>query len=168
MKTARDELRVWLLYVAAIMALTWVAFGGLRLHQLDTHDAESFADHLRIEQDGSYFFSPHKEQATGRLFADAVKYATFLVFGNDAAAFHLLVVAAHMLAALLLALLLRRMGLAIEWALCAGLLFCSMSLISKRYTIFRRSTTRLVWSAFALRCSVSRARRAGNGAISLR
>lgn len=123
MKIDRDELRVWLLYVAAMAALTWVAFGGLRLHQLDTHDAESFADHLRIEQDGSYFFSPDKEQATGRLFADAVKYATFLVFGNDAAAFHLLVVAVHMLAALLLALLLRRMGLAIEWALCAGLLF---------------------------------------------
>ncbi len=119
----RDERRLWLLYVAAIVALTWMSFGGLRLHQLDTHDAESFADHLRIEQDGSYFFSPDKEQATGRLFADAVKYATYLVFGNDPAAFHLLVVAAHMLASLLLALLVRRMGFSLEWAWCTGLLF---------------------------------------------
>jgi len=119
----RNAWRAWLLYAAAVTTLTWISFGSLRFHQLDTHDAESFADHLRIEQDAFYFFSPDKEQATGRLFADAVKYATFLVFGNDPAVFHLLVVAAHMLASLLLALLVRRMGFAIEWAFSTGLLF---------------------------------------------
>jgi tetratricopeptide (TPR) repeat protein len=119
----RSEWRVWLCYATVVAALTWLSFGSLRFHQLDTHDAESFADHLRIEQDGSYFFSADKQQATGRLFADAVKYATFLIFGNDPAVFHLLVVALHMLASLLLALLVRRMGFAVEWAFSTGLFF---------------------------------------------
>ena len=119
----RSEWRVWLCYATVVAALTWLSFGSLRFHQLDTHDAESFADHLRIEQDGSYFFSADKQQVQGRLVADAVKYATFLIFGNDPAVFHLLVVALHMLASFLLALLVRRMGFALEWSLSAGLFF---------------------------------------------
>ena len=121
--TAAKERRLWGYYFALVLSLATLCFGDLRFHQLNTHDADSFADHLRIEQDGRYFFSPDKAQAQGRLFADAVKYAAFLAFGNAPTAFHLLVVTAHVLASLLLALLVRYMGSSVEYAFAAGLLF---------------------------------------------
>lgn len=120
---AEKERRLWSYYFAFVLILAALCFGDLRFHQLNTHDADSFADHLRIEQDGYYFFSPDKAQAQGRFFADAVKYAAFLAFGNDPTAFHLLVVATHVLASLLLALLVRYMGYSVECAFAVGLLF---------------------------------------------
>ena len=96
-----NEMRVFWAYAGIVFALTWFCFGDLRHHLLDTHDAESFADHLLIAQDWQHFFSSTKEQATGRLLADAVKYLAFLAFGNSPAAFHLLVVALLAMASLL-------------------------------------------------------------------
>ena len=85
-------------YTGLLCLTAWFCFGNLHTHLLDTHDAETFRAHLRLEQD-LLFFSGEKEQASGRPFAEAVKYLTFLIFGNDPAAFHLLVVAMHTLAA---------------------------------------------------------------------
>ena len=135
--TAR-EWRAWLIYFCAVAGLSALCFASLRTHLLDTHDAESFSDHLRIAEDWRYFFSPEKEQATGRLLADGVKYATFLVFDNDVAAFHLLVVFVHTIASLLLALLVRRMGYALELAFAGGLLF----LVNVSHADQRRTHTR--------------------------
>ncbi len=115
--------RLWLAYIAGMACLTWLCFGSLRHHLLDGHDAESFADHLLIDQDPSYFFSHNKQQATGRFTADGAKYAVYLVFGNDPAAFHLAVVATHLLASLLLALLVYRLYAAQVLAMLTGLLF---------------------------------------------
>jgi len=100
-----------------------LCFASLRHHLLDTHDAETFQDHLRIDQDWTFFFSPDKTQASGRPFAEAVKYAAYLIWGNDPAAFHLLVVATHTLASLLLASLCWRMGCDLKVGLAGGLLF---------------------------------------------
>lgn len=118
-----DNRRTWIIYAVLLGSLAWLCFGGLRHHLLDTHDAQSFADHLRIDQDWTFFFSPDKTHASGRPFAEAVKYAVYRLWGNDPAAFHLAVVVIHALASLLLALACRRLGGDLELALLGGLLF---------------------------------------------
>ena len=94
---------IWPGYAGLLCLIAGLCFGNLRTHLLDTHDAETFHDHLQIQQDWTFFFSADKQQASGRPFAEAVKYLAFLFFGNNPAAFHLLVVAIHTLAAWLLA-----------------------------------------------------------------
>ena len=71
----------------------------------------------------AFFFSPEKEQATGRPTVELVKFLAFLVWGNDAAAFHLVVVFFHTLASLLLAWAAHRLGAPVEVGLTSGLLF---------------------------------------------
>ena len=119
----RDNRHIWAAYAGLLCLIAWFCFGDLRTHLLDAHDAETFRDHLRIQQDWTFFFSPDKEQASGRPFAEALKYFTFLLFGNSPAAFHLLVVAFHTLAAGLLAHLVWRRGGTPILAGTTGLLF---------------------------------------------
>ena len=118
-----DRKATWLGYLALLGVLSWLCFGGLRHHLLDTHDAQSFEDHLRIDQDETFFFSPNKAQASGRPFAEAIKYAIYRLWGNDLVAFHLSVVALHALASLLLAGVCRRLGMDLELSLLGGLIF---------------------------------------------
>jgi tetratricopeptide (TPR) repeat protein len=113
----------WLAYAGLLSLLSLLCFGSTPALLLDTHDAETFQDHLKIAQDWKSFFSPHKAQASGRPLAEAVKLATFFLFGNEPAAFHLLVVFFHGLAALLLALLVGRVGGSLWTGYAAGLLF---------------------------------------------
>ncbi|HIG56299.1 MAG TPA: tetratricopeptide repeat protein [Candidatus Latescibacteria bacterium] len=117
-----NKCNFWLVYTGLLCLTAWLCFGNLHTHLLDTHDAEAFRDHLRIEQDLLFFFG-EKEQASGRPFAEAVKYLAFLIFGNDPAAFHLLVVAMHTLAAWLLARVVWQQGGESILAGLAGLLF---------------------------------------------
>ncbi|MBI2505224.1 MAG: tetratricopeptide repeat protein [Candidatus Latescibacteria bacterium] len=118
-----DRPRTWYLYGLLLCLIGALIFGNLYTHLLDTHDAETFQDHLRIQQDWHYFFSPDKAQASGRPFAEAVKYLAFLAWGNHPGVFHLLVVAAHVLASLLWAWACRRLGLNLGLSLLTGLLF---------------------------------------------
>jgi hypothetical protein len=92
--------RTWLAYIALVALLTALCFSGVADLGLDTHDADTFRDHERIAQDFSFFFSPDKEQASGRPLAEAVKYLAYLAWGNDPGIFHLLVVFFHALASL--------------------------------------------------------------------
>jgi hypothetical protein len=78
---------------------------------------------LGIDQDWTFFFSPDKTQASGRPLAEAVKYLAYLVWGNHPGAFHLLVVAVHVLASFLWAWACRRLGLNLELSWGTGLLF---------------------------------------------
>ena len=113
----------WLPFVIAIAACAWIYFGSLRDHLLDTHDAETFRDNVAISEDFTFFFSTAKEQPSGRPAAELVKWFAFLVFGNDPGWFHLLTVALHGVAAVLLALWVRQLGESLEFSWCSGLLF---------------------------------------------
>ena len=113
----------WLPFVIAIAACGWIYFGSLRDHLLDVHDAETFRDNVAISEDFTFFFSPAKEQPSGRPAAELVKWFAFLVFGNDPGWFHLLTVALHGVAAVLLALWVRQLGESLEFSWCSGLLF---------------------------------------------
>jgi tetratricopeptide (TPR) repeat protein len=118
-----DRPQTWAAYFLLLAALSALCFGSLAGHLLDTHDAQTFQDHLRISQDWTFFFSPDKAQASGRPFAEAVKYLAYLLWGNDPRTFHLLVVAAHTFASLLWALVCQRLGMSLELSLTSGLLF---------------------------------------------
>ena len=114
---------IWPLYALLLSALAWVFFADVLTLGLDTHDVETFRDHERISEDFAYFFSPDKEQASGRPVAEIVKFLYFMVLGNTAAAFHLLSLALHVLCSFLLARVALQCGAALELSLLGGLLF---------------------------------------------
>lgn len=115
----------WPLYALVLITLAGVFFADLRTLGLDTHDAETFRDHERIAADFSYFFSPDKEQASGRPIAEAVKFLYFLVYGNNPAAFHLLTITLHVLCSFLVARVALAWGAPLQLGLTGGLLFLS-------------------------------------------
>ncbi len=115
--------RVTALYVACLLVLTVVGFAPLGHLDLDLHDAEMLRDHQAIASDFSFFFSEHREQATGRPLAELIKWLGFAVWGANIAAFHYFVVALNTIASLLLAWLCYRLDISPSVALATGLLF---------------------------------------------
>ena len=114
---------LWPGYILLICLLSALCFGSLKDHLLDVHDHETFHDNIAMGEDFSFFFSPEKQQPTGRPAADLVKYFAYKMGGNDPGFFHLLVVAVHTVAALLLASLSWRLGMGLRLSLVGGLLF---------------------------------------------
>ena len=117
------ERRLWLAYAGLLGLLAWFCFGDLRHHLIETHDGEHFRDNARISEDWTYFFSPDKEQASGRLLYEFVSFLFYLIWGADPGKYHLLAVAGHVAVSLLLAVCFRATGCNIELALVAGLVF---------------------------------------------
>ena len=115
----------WSAFVFAVVASSWLYFGSLGDHLLDTHDVETFRDNIALSEDFWYFFAPveEKQLGSGRPVAELVKWLVFVVFGNDPRWFHLSSVFLHGLATVLLALWLRRSGEDLEFSWCAALLF---------------------------------------------
>ena len=124
MKAASSNKRtVWLAYAAIVVFLSAVYFADVRNLGLAVHDAETFRDNEAIAQDWRFFFSPDKEQLTGRPLAELVKYLAYLVWGNSPQAFHLLVAAVHTLSAILLAVVACLLNAGRWTAMTGGLLF---------------------------------------------
>ncbi|MBT6620364.1 MAG: hypothetical protein HOB41_10810, partial [Gemmatimonadetes bacterium] len=115
--------RTWLAYIALVALLTALCFSGVADLGLDTHDDDTFRDHERIARDFSFFFSPEKDQPTGRPTIELVKYLAYLAWGNDPGIFHLLVVFFHALASLLLARTAHHLGASLGLSMVGGLLF---------------------------------------------
>ena len=115
---------LWPGYVVVMCLVSAVCFGSLKDDLLlDGHDLDTFQDNVAIGEDFSFFFSSEKQQPTGRPVADLVKYIAYEIWGNDPGSFHLLVIAVHTLAALLLASLSLRLGMGLRLSLAGGLLF---------------------------------------------
>ena len=114
---------VWPVYTGLVCLLSALCFGSLKDHLLDVHDYETFQDNVAIGEDFTFFFSPEKQQPTGRPAADLVKFLAYLIAGNDPGFFHLLVVAFHALATILLARLAWGLGTSLPLSLTGGLLF---------------------------------------------
>ncbi len=115
--------RNWVLYALLLGALTWACFGNLRFHLLETHDFETFRDNANVSADFAYFFSAEKEQASGRLLHEFSMWLAHAAWGQNPAAFHLLVVALHFAASLLLCRTFMRAGADLELSMLAGLFF---------------------------------------------
>ena len=114
---------LWPGYIVVMCLLSAVCFGSLKGHGLDMDDDEAFHDNIRMAEDFSFFFSSEKQQPGGRPLAELVKLAGYLIWGNDPGFFHLQVVALHTLAAILLAILFSRQGVAMRMSLVGGVLF---------------------------------------------
>ena len=124
MKAATSDKRViWLGYAGIVVFLSALFFADVRNLGLDVHDAETFRDNEAIAQDWRFYFSPDKEQPTGRPLADLAKYLAYLVWGNSPQAFHLLVVAVHTLSSILLAVVACLLNAGRWTAMTGGLLF---------------------------------------------
>ena len=123
MKAAIDKRIVWPAYAAVAVFLSAVYFADVRNLGLDVHDAQTFRDNAAIAQDWGFYFSPEKEQRTGRPLADLVKYLAYVVWGNSPQAFHLLVVAAHTLSSVLLGVVACLLNAGRWTAMTGGLLF---------------------------------------------
>ena len=121
----RDNALTWMIYSLLLVVLSAVLFGDVRHHLLGLDDANMFADNLAYDRDFTNFFSPSYERAlgSGRPIADLVKYLAFKLWGNDASAYHLFTIALHTICALLLAVLVRRLGSVLDLSLITGLLF---------------------------------------------
>ena len=115
--------RTWTAYILLLGVLTCLCFGNLRFHLLETHDFETFRDNARVSADFAYFFSDQKEQASGRLLHEFCMWLAHLAWGQNPAAFHLLAVALHLVASLLLCRVFIRAGADLELSMLASLLF---------------------------------------------
>ncbi|MEE3257917.1 MAG: hypothetical protein VX293_01785, partial [Candidatus Latescibacterota bacterium] len=110
-------------YIAVVLVLAALCFGSLADHLLFTHDDEIALDYPRLSADPTFFFSPDKTTASGRLVDELVMWAAYAAWGDNPALFHLLSVACHVLASLALALAYHRLGANLELSMVAGLLF---------------------------------------------
>ena len=117
------ERRLWLAYAGLLGLLAWFCFGDLRHHLIETHDGEHFRDNARISEDWTYFFSPDKAPASGRLLYEFVSYLAFMVWGAHPGLYHLLTVAWHAAVSLFFARCCKATGCNLELSLTAGLLF---------------------------------------------
>ncbi len=117
--------RSWLIYAALMAALTAVLFGNLRHHPQGIDDASTFRDNIAISDDFWYFFqSPEdKELGSGRPLAEFTKWIAYTVAGNNPGVFHMLVVAIHAVASILLAAVACRLGSNPEISFLGGMLF---------------------------------------------
>ena len=105
----RDTRTTWTIYALLLGLLTAVAYGGLAAQALDTDDFEYLRDAAAGAQDLSLLFSDARE-LSGRPVAEIVFLLGHSLWGAEPAAFHLLVVALHLLTSLLLAQTFRRLG----------------------------------------------------------
>ena len=135
-------------YFAVVLLLSSLCFGNLKDHLYFTHDDEIQQDYPHLNADPAFFFSPDKATASVRPIDELVMWAAYAAWGNNPAffhlldthnaeavkyiafllftttrAFHLLVVAAHTLAAWLLARVVWRQGGSLILAGATGLLF---------------------------------------------
>lgn len=78
----QDRRLVWPGYILVMCLLSALFFGSLKDHLLDVHDHETFQDNIAIGEDFSFFFSPEKQQPTGRPAADLVKYVAYEIGGT--------------------------------------------------------------------------------------
>ena len=90
---------------------------------MDMHDGQNLRDNIAISQDWRFFFSAKKEQRTGRPLAELVKYTGYVVWGNNPAISHILVVVVHTLSSFLLGMVAYRLNAGRWAALMAGMLF---------------------------------------------
>ena len=112
------------IFALLIVLLAWAAFPGLSSHPLNAvgDDQEALHDLALISSHPDRFFSDQR-QAPIRPPADLILLSGYLLWGENSAGYHLLLVGLHSIAALLLFHVLRRLKVDRELALVSALLF---------------------------------------------
>ena len=112
----------WAIYILLMTSLTIIAFNGLGEIPFDTDDFEYMADTAAVYQDLSLLLSTERQQP-GRPVVELVLLAAYSLWGENAAAYHLLLIGLHLTASLLLAAVFHRLGADLELSFLGGLLF---------------------------------------------
>ncbi len=119
----RETRSVWAIYALILALVTAFFFADLRHFLQRSDEPETFRAHELIAGDFSFFLSPEKPMASGRIVDELALYLVYLFFGNDPGVFHVLVAIVHALASFALAFAFRRLGAEMATSLVGGLLF---------------------------------------------
>ena len=119
----RETRPVWAIYALVLALVAAFFFADLRDFLQRTDDADVFRAHEAIRGDFSFFLSPEKPMASGRIVDEFALYLVYLFCGNDPGAFHLLAAIVHAMASFALAFAFRRLGADMATSLVGGLLF---------------------------------------------
>ena len=118
----RDHAVTYGVYAVLMACLAAAAFGGFADMPFDTDDFDYIQDARSVLDEPSRLFAP-ENRLPGRPTIDILFAATYALWGNDPTSYHLLLIGLHLIASLLLAYTLRRLGVSLELSLLAGLLF---------------------------------------------
>lgn len=118
-----ENTRNYLLFSFLLFALCLLSFSGLTEHRFDTDDHEWLKEITPAFDDLSTYFSPDKHTPL-RPPVDALFALGYLMWGENASAFHMLQIGLHLLLTIQFVYVLRRFGLSFEICLLTGLLFC--------------------------------------------
>ena len=119
----RETRPVWAIYALVLALVAAFFFADLRDFLQRNDDADVFRAHEAIRGDFSFFLSPEKPMASGRIVDEFALYLVYLFCGNDPGAFHLLAAIVHAMASFALAFAFRRLGADMATSLVGGLLF---------------------------------------------
>ena len=58
----QDSRITWIAYATILVVLSFLYFGSLKNHLMDTHDDQTLRDNIVLSEDFSYFFAPVEEK----------------------------------------------------------------------------------------------------------
>lgn len=112
----------YLAYFFLMACLAVFAFHGLVEVPFDSDDFEHLADAAAVQEDLSLLLSAERNHP-GRPVVELIFLVMYELWGKNAAPYHLLLIALHLCASLLLAVAFRRLGADLELSLLGGGLF---------------------------------------------
>ena len=132
-----DQYKTWTLFLLLVCVATGLLFAPVVEMGLAEHDAETLRDNALISDDFTYFFSAQKAQVTGRPLAELAKWLVSFPCGDNPRLLHLASISLHGLAAVLLAVLLRKMTA--DLVLCFSAAFLFLANIGHFYAVYHFS-----------------------------
>ena len=114
----------WLLFAALMVVLSGITFGSLSAHLINAFGDEQdlIRDVKILTENPAYLFSPQRSAAV-RPPVDLVFLIAYSLWGENPAGYHLLQIGLHLIASLLLAITMFRLGADLEFSLLSALLF---------------------------------------------
>ena len=121
-ETYQTNRRLLIIYVAFLIFLSWIIFFDVTNLMFDADDQELLGDIEHISSDPSFAFSDQRFMPF-RPLSDFVFLCAYLCWGDNAAAYHILLIALHCAASLLIAYTLRNYGYSLHLSLLSSVLF---------------------------------------------
>lgn len=117
-----DTRKTHLIFAILATLVTLTMYWGMTDHLFDADDMEYLKDTQRVWEEPARFFSAQRA-FPGRPTVEIVFLLSYPIFGENPAAYHLMLISLHILAGLLLAYVLRQLGTSLNLSLLASFLF---------------------------------------------
>jgi len=121
-ETYHTNRRLLIIYVAFLIFLSWIIFFDVTNLMFDADDQELLGDIAQIASDPSFAFSDQRFMPF-RPLSDFVFLCAYLCWGDNAAAYHILLISLHCVVSVLLAYTLRNYGYSLNLSLLSSVLF---------------------------------------------